>query len=403
MNNGTFRYFAVRVSALLTTALLIVVILETTLQIAAFASPRMRVFLFPYRVPQPTRSDPELGLDTVHPQDREHDQDGFRNRSKVEIVEIVTIGDSHTYGVSVDFDHTWPRLLENMTSCRVYNMGLSGIGPLQYEVLARRAIRFKPRQFVIGIYFGNDFYDNWQMYLRNPGKYDVPEALLTPALQRERTSALSGEVVDFFPVNREENTLGLRALIRRRSALWGAARAVWRRLRPQPSVLRGDFRSAAAALTPKQLDYVSMFEGADWKTIFVSRYRYVGENHQDPRIQLGFWLTLSAAERIDELAKQNGITALFVLLPTKESVFVEKVKNTREHQLFQELTTDEDRFRHELIQFFEEQHLAYVDMAPKLRALSQQPYFESAEGHPNELGHQTIASALRERLAACKQ
>jgi hypothetical protein len=33
---------------------------------------------------------------------------------------------------------------------------------------------------------------------------------------------------------------------------------------------------------------------------------------------------------------------------------------------------------------------AYVDMAPALRSLVQQPYFESADGHPNAVGYKRL-------------
>jgi len=73
------------------------------------------------------------------------------------------------------------------------------------------------------------------------------------------------------------------------------------------AVLSDDFRTAVAALTPKQLEYASIFDGTDWKTILTSRYREAVENIDDPRIKVGVWLTQWAIHNIDRLAKHNDI------------------------------------------------------------------------------------------------
>jgi hypothetical protein len=37
-------------------------------------------------------------------------------------------------------------------------------------------------------------------------------------------------------------------------------------------------------------------------------------------------------------------------------------------------------------------NLGYIDMAPSLRAMAQQPYFANADGHPNAIGNKEIAA-----------
>ena len=194
----------------------------------------------------------------------------------------------------------------------------------------------------------------------------------------------------------------LRSFLSVNSSLWGFSRAVKNRLSPTPTVIGSDFRTAAAALTPKQLEYGSVFEGTDWRTIFTSGYRHAVVDYEEPRIQVGYWLTLYAAERIDELGKQNGIVSIFVLLPTKESAFLNKVKNTKEHVWYEELIRDEDRFRQLMIRYMDKKRLTYVDMTPTLRSMAQQPYFETADGHPNAIGHEAIARRLLPFVGVCK-
>ena len=125
-----------------------------------------------------------------------------------------------------------------------------------------------------------------------------------------------------------------------------------------------------------------------------SRYRDAAENVDDPRIEVGFWHTQWAIQYIDQLAKRNGIATVFILLPTKESVFVDKVKVADDHKYFKKLTTKEDQHRQGLMQYMEKNNFVYIDTAPSLRSMVQQPYFEDANGHPNEIGHKEIATRL---------
>lgn len=178
------------------------------LTVAARIFTPVEAILFPPRhmarsMAPPDLPDAELEL-RGNPQYPGHDANGFRNLVVPGKVDVVAMGDSHTYGVNVAPDQAWPRALEELSSCRVYSMALGGYGPLEYAVLAQRALRFKPSLMLIGIYFGNDFYDDWQTYLRSPGKCSVPMELLDSALESERRNPLSREVKDFFGIGQTD-------------------------------------------------------------------------------------------------------------------------------------------------------------------------------------------------------
>jgi hypothetical protein len=381
-----------------------VVVSEVMLQIAARMFPRVDAILFPF-IGNDVLPDAELGH-KGNPKFPERDANGFRNTTIPKTTDIVAIGDSHTYGANVADDQAWPRVLERLTSCRVYSMALGAYGPLQYAILAEKAVRFKPRQIVVGIYFGNDFVDNWEMYLRNPESYPVRKELVDRAIEKDRQVSLQDLTRNLYlesPRQESERAWSVSSFLSRHSSLWGFGRAIKRTLYPSGnSTLSDGFQTAVAALTPTQLEYASIFEGADWRTILTSPYRAALENRDDPRVEVGVWLTQWAIQKINETAKRNGIATIFILLPTKESVFVDKVKSKEEHKLFKKLTLDEDRNRQVLIAYMEENHIAYIDMAPFLRSMTHQPYFENADGHPNAVGHEAIAMRLREYVETCK-
>lgn len=87
-----------------------------------------------------------------------YDAWGFRNRKVPSSVDIVAIGDSHTFGNTAKMDESWPYVLGRVTGRSVYNMALGGYGPNQYNYLLKtKALSLKPKLIVCGLYMGDDF------------------------------------------------------------------------------------------------------------------------------------------------------------------------------------------------------------------------------------------------------
>jgi hypothetical protein len=62
---------------------------------------------------------------------------------------------------------------------------------------------------------------------------------------------------------------------------------------------------------------------------------------------------------------------VFVLLPTKEAVFAEKVKDPGTHSYFSKIIDEEDRHRLDLIGYMNQHGISYVDAAPPLKEMTQ--------------------------------
>ncbi len=382
--------------------LAVIAIAEGSLQIAARLSPTVDDILFPKKTRK--MSDDTL-VKRGNPRHPEHDENGYRNTRVVTHADIVAIGDSHTYGYSVKPDEAWPRLLKELTGCEVYNMSLGGYGPLEYAYLAREAKDLKPRLMIVGIYFGNDLFDNWEFY-QSDKSYPVPAALLEPANVLERERPLEDKVFQFFSMGdtkAKKAFSGFRDFIKTDSALWGFFRAIRLELKGnQIGALDLEFGKAVSSLTPKQRDYASVFEGEDWRTIFTSRYRLAAEDSTDARIVVGRWLTEWAIEDIQKTANSIGASLLFVLLPTKEAVFADRVENPESHEYFEELIANETSHRQHFAEIFSAKGIPYVDARDGLARSSLQPYFENANGHPNAAGHAAIAKAVSASVESCQ-
>ena len=95
---------------------------------------------------------------------------------------------------------------------------------------------------------------------------------------------------------------------------------------------------------------------------------------------------------------RRGVDFLVLLIPTKESVFLPRVVNRREHVDLERLAAAERRLRAELARHLAEQGIRYLDLLPVLRAASRQPYFGDGDGHPNPHGHELIGDAVAKSL-----
>ena len=77
-------------------------------------------------------------------------------------VNIVTIGDSFTFGTGVDIDRTWSKKLEGLLrsagdDVRVHNLGKIGANPRDYSHIVRRALRpLRPALVIVAIGQGED-------------------------------------------------------------------------------------------------------------------------------------------------------------------------------------------------------------------------------------------------------
>ncbi|MCI0480606.1 MAG: hypothetical protein L0213_03340, partial [Candidatus Dadabacteria bacterium] len=87
------------------------------------------------------------------------DDNGFRNPGVPGEVDIVVVGDSHTYGVNVQSEKSWPAQLARMSGTTVYNLGVGGYGPLQYYYLYDTASALKPERIILALYPANDLND----------------------------------------------------------------------------------------------------------------------------------------------------------------------------------------------------------------------------------------------------
>lgn len=336
----------------------------------------------------------------------EHDANGYRNPHALTHADIVTLGDSNTYGSFVAREAAWPQLLADKTGVSVYNMGVGGYGPAQYFLQIEDALRLSPKLIIIALYFGNDFVDTVVLAQRNPeiralaslaASKDAARSLETgEALRRlEREMARRAQCNEASPseVNRKPPVPSpLDRWLAHNVMLYALAGNLSAVLQAQLSAHAMSARSTASA------ENCATFVDGKWRTTFNVAYVGAALDSRDPWIELGFEVSRTVLERIHRRVQAAGAELLVVLLPTKESAFWNKIRKPERFAGLRKLVDDEARWRVQLTDALRKRDVPVLDLLPALRDAPVQPYFENTDEHPNETGHRLIANVIADYL-----
>lgn len=339
----------------------------------------------------------------------DHDAWGYRNVETMDSAEMVTLGDSHTYGTGVDRSETWPSVLGQ--GRRVYNMAFSGWGPMQGRLLIDSALALHPRAVLFGLYFGNDLYD---AFSHTRGRRNGLDPYF-PAAERDSAEAL--EVRD--PIGRRAEKLfamqdsmsatvrpaeggGLRKWVSDHSKLYAVVRLL-RGLasgdKPGPPLLSRDLEKTLARLSEEQRKTIEVYRGDQWRALLTPSYRNLVLDPRDIRVRVGTSATLAMLAAMDSACRARNAHLVVVLLPTKETVFGPRVPAGERFPALDSVLTNEATLRSEVMTYLSAHAIDVIDPLPALQASAAQPYFEDADGHPNAVGHRLIAEAVSRGLA----
>ena len=388
------------------TVIFSIVVIDLALHAVAFGFPQVKdlVSTVSQKIP-----DKKLGH-RPNPAYPGHDQKGFRNSQVPDSADIVALGDSHTYGSGVKSEETWPKVLEMLTGQPVYNMGLSGFGPVQSFLYWDEAVSLKPKIVIEGLYSGNDLYDAYSIIYH---RGQLPELKAADKTQKDEISqakqsgSISARVTKMYNRGKKKSSLRLsiKSWLEENSTVWGLlTRTQYELSRMRKSMLppptAEEKWQEAQSYATRYPEYSEVFTSDSSKTIFTSEYRLAALDLQDPRIREGQRIAFEVIRQMHQLALRDGIRFIVLLLPTKELAFSEQAK-ALDSLNYLALIRNEQQFWSEAKAFFEQHAIEYIDALPALQAGLQegdQPYHVNYDGHPNAVGHRVIAEAVRSYL-----
>ena len=341
-----------------------------------------RVIFDPIDFLKPKRVPDEILRYRIEPGTGAHDSLGFRNKSVPDSVDIVAIGDSHTYGISARASESWPSALAGMTGKSVYNMALGGYGPAEYLYLMEsEALKLHPDVIIAGFYLGNDLKDSYTAV------YSVDRWKAMRKSRLEQSAGLSEtEDDDGFSYGFGD---------------WLAGHSVFYRL-VSSSFIGDNLRQARRMKRGEQIVMLKD-EKNGINTGFTPEQRLKGLDLGRPDVGEGLALSLAFFERMNELAHQHDVEFIVVIIPTKESVFARYIEGNKslpasgkiDYLLENEREAD-DRIR----SYFDEHGIRYVDVLGSLSKSAdvEQIYPNNFGGHENRNGYSVIAGAIKEYL-----
>jgi hypothetical protein len=314
------------------------------------------------------------------------DKWGFRNRGVPETVDIVAVGDSHTYGNTAKMVESWPFVLGQLTGRSVYNMSLGGYGPNQYFYLSNtKAFTLKPRMIIWGLYMGDDF----------EGAYSMTYGLDHWAYLR----ALPAQKVD--PNVWEEEPFSGPSW-HKQIRLWLSRHSVLYQLVFHTSLggrIKGDVQIRNAAKLYPGLATSLIIPEKNISEAFRPVGILKGLDLENPSIREGMRITFELMKEMNETCRQNHVQFMVVVIPTKEMVFSEYLDHNSKIPLddvIDDLLVNERVALQQTFTFLTDSNIPYVDPLPALKKSVSQGLYASSAGdmHPNKNGYRVIAEAV---------
>ena len=268
---------------------------------------------------------------------------GFRNTVVPTVADIVTIGDSMTYGNNAVMDQNWPSIMRRnlrRDDINVYNMSTGGWAAVQYLDMFTNAAAFKPRVVVVAFYTGNDPMESFIMVYGNEH---------------------------------------------------------WHDLIPDSTLSKSDAPTVSLDMPESEKWDVQFKDGV--RTVFTPLLRMTS-NSDLPTVHAGYDIMSAVAIRMGNQAQHQGIQLVFTIIPTKELVYAEKVAGDaialRDDYAL--LVDQEKKNLANLAAVLSAiPDVLYVDVLGPLQEAAMGPvalYPEDKNGHPVAVGYEVIGRAI---------
>ena len=330
-------------------------------------------YLKPRRVP-----DNILGFKLL-PNTGAHDSWGYRNKSVPSTADIVTIGDSHTYGISATASNSWPSILGQLTGKVVYNLSLSNYGPVEYFYLFKnKAFKLNPSLVIVGFYLGNDLKNAYNSAYKNDYWRELRMPGFIPKEKINEDKVVKDSLIDHI-------------------ADWFPSHSVLYRIISRP-FLGDEVRQLRRLLRSEEIIFFKNKEH-NIKAGFMPSARLQAFNLEDPIVEEGLRISLELFSKMNDISKEKNIDFLVLLIPTKETVFSEFIEHNGElpsSNVIDKVISNERQANRLVKSYFSERGIAFIDVQEVLRnaAHSEQLYPINFGEHFNKNGYRIVARTI---------
>ena len=280
-----------------------------------------------------------------------HDILGFRNLGIPNTADIITLGDSQTYGIGEPLENNWPSQLgdelvqSGQKQSTVYSMAVGGWAGVQYLDMFPKAALLNPDVVVVAFYSGNDPLESFSM------AYGLPQ---------------------------------------------------WDSLRVDAELTNSDIPNIGPGLSIEDSWKATFKDGLESR--FMPKKRLAVNDSDYPAVRAGYEIMAEVSRRIMAMAAEHEITVVFTVIPTRELVYAKKVEADKliAPEPYQRLVLLESENIKKLASAIRaSQGAIYVDLVQpmQLAAISSTPlYPRKWDGHPGAEGYTVISKVLATAL-----
>jgi hypothetical protein len=317
----------------------------------------------------------------MDPNISEIDENGFRNK-ELTSVDIVALGDSHTYGFNVSSDNSWPKLLGRKLKKNVYNFGVGGYGILQYQTLLSESIELNPEVIILGLYLPNDLNDICMLvssnnYWASRAKDFHIDSSLCPD---EKAYSACGAYAN------KKSNLRIGQWLKENSAIIAIVSKYYYRFSTNKIEKGG--AANALVINDGKIKTMINFERIKLNKEFMDM--------DSPHIQMGYEVLTEFMLEAKEKTALNNIPFGVLFIPSKERVFYEYLKQ-RGHYVpeeYEDLVENEDELKRLTSVYLESIGIPFIDVLPGMEnALLKHGNIYPAwdDGHTISIGYEVFA------------
>jgi lysophospholipase L1-like esterase len=339
-------------------------------------------------------SDYKLGH-IIKPFSAGHDKRGFRNKVDIDNADIVAIGDSLTYGFASISTYSWPSILSKISHKVVYNMGVGGYGAIQYYYLLNNyALQLKPKIIIIGFFIGNDLSDTYNMIYN----YEYWDRFKDKKVLYNNKYYI-GEKSEYLNMDSiiQKNRLSTNITYGKYLRDYLAHTSILYRLITNSII--GDIFRKKEVLFNNVMDKDIVVIRGEYQTAFNPGYLYDLIDLNNENIQEGLDKSLLLLNEMNLICQNNRISLIVLLLPTKEGVYSEIIKDSVHNDLLSKCIENYFKISNEMINYMKKNNIKYIDLLPAMKEnINKKLYYANNDTHPNKEGNIIIAKKIYEYL-----
>ncbi|MEA1885123.1 MAG: SGNH/GDSL hydrolase family protein [Thermotogota bacterium] len=297
-----------------------------------------------------------------------------------DIKRILGLGDSFTFGCSVDYEYAYLTQLEkklnnNGTKIEIIKAGVGGYGTdNEYYYLVNYGSKYKPDIVLVGFFAGNDVRDTMLGFY----KYNTANGVT----KWNETILRSHGVIKNTEKNEAFSVFKSTAL----TLFPHSTRFFYGKYK----IIKNKFfgLGEGSQISNSQTNLTIL----NYETFYKKKY--------SDDVERGWNETFDFLMRIKKLTEANNATLVVVIIPVSEQVHKEDWGLRKMEYGLNENDFDLEKPQKKLIRFCEGNDVYYIDLLPKFKEKSMNGdrlYYES-DVHWNEKGHELAADIIAESL-----